>query len=178
MMARPRRELAIADLAQGPAHRVLARRDAELLVKPLREIGDPPAHHAMGGRDRSFVHPPCQGRQMIGAEQRSLARRIAVDEPLRSLSVEPLNLVADDLRRRAAEPGRRRPARPLIDSRDRQKPARLRPILRARAAARQRSASKSSRKGKAAMANSSVRHLESDLLPGGNPPSQSQCGLV
>ena len=79
--------------------------------------------------DEPFVHPPCPGRQMIGAEQRSLAWRLAIDEPLQSLSVEHLNPVADDLRRHAAEPGHLRPARSLTYSRDRQKPARLRALF-------------------------------------------------
>ena len=62
---RPRRELAISpSCARARLTVFLARCDAELLVEPLREIDDPPAHHAMDGTGSgSFVHPPCQGRR-------------------------------------------------------------------------------------------------------------------
>ena len=55
MMPRPGRELAIAHGPQFAAHRRLGQRDAKFLVKPLRQIDEPPAHHAVDRRDRTAV---------------------------------------------------------------------------------------------------------------------------
>ena len=53
MMTRPSREFAVAHGAQLSAERLLGDDDAELLEDPLRQIDEPPAHHAMDRRDRA-----------------------------------------------------------------------------------------------------------------------------
>ena len=54
-MARAGRELAIVHGPQLPAQRLLGDRDAELLPEPLDQIDQPPAHHAVDGRDRALA---------------------------------------------------------------------------------------------------------------------------
>ena len=51
MVAWPSRQLAIAHGAQFPAQRLLGDGDAELFVYPLRQVDQPPAHHAVDRRD-------------------------------------------------------------------------------------------------------------------------------
>src|SRR3546814_10534542 len=55
MMTGPRRQLAIAEPAQLTAQGLRADRDRELVPDPLRQIEQPPAHHAMRRRDRSVL---------------------------------------------------------------------------------------------------------------------------
>src|SRR5262249_31260112 len=55
MGPRSGRELAVAHGAQLPAERLLGDRDAEFLEDPLRQIDQPPAHHAMDRRDRAAL---------------------------------------------------------------------------------------------------------------------------
>jgi len=55
MVARSGREFAVAHSAQLPAERLLGDRDAEFLEDPLRQIDQPPAHHAMDRRDRAAL---------------------------------------------------------------------------------------------------------------------------
>src|SRR3954471_4909861 len=61
IVARARRELAIAERAQFPAQRRLADRDPKLLPDPQGEILQPPAHHAMDRRRRAVLNHLCQG---------------------------------------------------------------------------------------------------------------------
>src|ERR1700751_5810100 len=53
VMARTRGELAIAQAPQDPAQRLLADRDAEFRIDPLRQIDQPPAHHPVHRRVRA-----------------------------------------------------------------------------------------------------------------------------
>ncbi len=59
-----------------------------------------------------------------------LSRRLAVDQAVRPLGVELHHPVANDLERHPADPGRLRARRAFVNRRQRQKPARLRPVLR------------------------------------------------
>ena len=52
MVARARREFAVAHGAQLPAERLLGDSDAELLKDPLRQIDQPPAHNAVDRREQ------------------------------------------------------------------------------------------------------------------------------
>ena len=78
MMTRAGRELAIAHGAQLPAERLLGDRDAELLEYPLRQIDQPPAHHAMDRRDWAALDHPRNGLALGVIELGGLARRFAV----------------------------------------------------------------------------------------------------
>src|SRR3546814_10775392 len=80
MMTGPRRQLAIAGPAQRTAQGLRADRDRELVPDPLRQIEQPPAHHAMRRRDRSVLDDLRQCPAVIPVRQWRRARRLAVDQ--------------------------------------------------------------------------------------------------
>src|SRR4051794_23713251 len=81
MMAWPGRELAIAPLAQHPAECLLADRDTELGKDPLCQVDQPPAHHPVHRWVGAGLDDPLQHLALLGVQQRSLPRRLAVDQP-------------------------------------------------------------------------------------------------
>src|SRR5215472_14090111 len=80
MVARSGREFAVAHGAQLPAERLLGDRDAEFLEDPLRQIDQPPAHHAMDRRDRAALDHAGDGPPLKVIELARLTRRLAVQE--------------------------------------------------------------------------------------------------
>lgn len=80
-MARPGGELAEAERPQLPAQRLLADRQAECVEHPLRQIDEAPAHHPVRRRDRTGLDGPRQRSPLLVAEERQLARCLAIDEP-------------------------------------------------------------------------------------------------
>ncbi len=76
-------------LPQDPAHRLLGERDAELLPDPANQAIQAPAHHAMNRRDRVLIDQFGQPSSPIPAQLRGLARRLAVDQPLRARASGP-----------------------------------------------------------------------------------------
>src|SRR3546814_8332666 len=125
MMTGPRRQLAIAEPAQLTAQGLRADRDRELVPDPLRQIEQPPAHHAMRRRDRSVLDDLRQCPAVLLVKQWRRARRLAVDQTVGTLGVETDYPVAHDLKRHAADP-RRLAARPaIIDRRKDRKSTRL-----------------------------------------------------
>src|SRR6478735_1108179 len=129
MMARTRGELAIA---QGPhltAQGLLGDRDPELLPEPLDQIDQTPTHHPVHRRDRAIIDARHQGRSMRVGEPRGLARRLAVDQTHRAMSIELHDPVPHDLPRDPADPGGFGPACPIVDGRQRQQTPGLRTVL-------------------------------------------------
>jgi hypothetical protein len=61
VMARPCRELAVAHRAQFPTERLLGDRDAEFFEDPLRQIDQPPRHHAADCRNRPTLDHASDG---------------------------------------------------------------------------------------------------------------------
>src|ERR1700738_3212708 len=97
MMARARRELACAHMPQLAAERRLRDRDPELFEEPPREIDQPPAHDAMdGGEGAVLPHLP-QHLALAVVENAGGARRLAVQETIRTFGVETDNPDAHDL---------------------------------------------------------------------------------
>jgi len=80
-MARPGRELAIAHRAQHPAERLFADRNAERGIDPLRQIDQTPAYHVICRRIGTDLDDPPQGRALLRVQKRSVARRLAVEQP-------------------------------------------------------------------------------------------------
>ena len=74
MVARSGREFAVAHGAQFPAERLLGNRDAELLEDPLRQIDQPPTHHAVNCRDRTTLDHAGDGLALTVVELGRLAR--------------------------------------------------------------------------------------------------------
>ena len=58
-------------------------------MQPHDQVTGPPAHHAMDGRDRAFVHDPRQKRPVHLVELRRRTWRGDIDQTIRSLLVEP-----------------------------------------------------------------------------------------
>jgi hypothetical protein len=125
MMARTRRELAIAQRPQFAAQRGLAHRNPELIPDPLHQILQPPTHHAMDGRNRATLHQGHQGVPVAGLELAGIPRRLAVDQAFGSLGIEPHRPVAHRLQPDTADPRRPGPRAALIDLRQRQQPSTL-----------------------------------------------------
>src|SRR4030088_1827474 len=98
MMAGTGRELAIAHGSQLPAERLLGDGDAELLEDPLRQIDQPPAHHAMDRRDRAVLDHQHNSLALGIIEPRGLAWRFAVKQAVRTACVEPQHPIPDDLK--------------------------------------------------------------------------------
>jgi hypothetical protein len=129
MVARSCREFAIAHGAQLPAERLLGNRDAEFLEYPLRQINQPPAHHTVHRRDRATLNHAGDGLPLSVIEFGRLTRRLAIEEAIRAPRVEAQDPVADDLEANPANLGRFGPSRPIVNRRQCQQPASLRPIL-------------------------------------------------
>ncbi len=99
MMARARRKLAIAHLAQFPAHRRLGDADPERLEQPLAEVDDAPTHDAVDRGRRALLDDVRQRSALILVEARRLPRRLAIHETVRARRVEAQNPVANNLER-------------------------------------------------------------------------------
>jgi hypothetical protein len=64
----------------------------------LRQIDQPPAHHAMDRRDRAALDHAGDGPPLKVIELARLTRRLAVQESVRPASVEAQHPVPDDLK--------------------------------------------------------------------------------
>ncbi len=87
-MARPGRELAIAQGPQLMPEGLLADRHLELVSQPLDQVDDPPAHDAVGGGDRPRRDDLIQRAAVSVMEDRLRARRLAGRQACRPLRVE------------------------------------------------------------------------------------------
>ena len=128
-MAWPRRQLAVAHRPQLATERLLRHADLVFVPDPLAEIDDAPADHAVHGRDRALGDHLCKRSTMLVAQSRWLPGRLAVDQPLRAVRVEPQHPIPHHLQGHAAHLGRLRPAASVIDHRQRQEPPNLIGIL-------------------------------------------------
>src|SRR5262245_55014478 len=88
VVARPGREFAVAHRPELPAECLLGDRDAELLKYPLRQIDQPPAHHAVDRRDRPTFDHAGKCSPLTVVELGWLPRRLAVQETIRPSCVE------------------------------------------------------------------------------------------
>src|SRR4029450_12840675 len=97
--------------------------------KILRQIDQPPADHAVHCRNWATLDHLGHGLTLEVIELGRLPRRLAVPESVRPASVEAQHPVPDDLKPDAADLGRLRARRTVIDRRKRQKPPGLRAIF-------------------------------------------------
>jgi len=65
VVARTGRQLAVSHRPQFAAQRLLRHGDLMFLPEPLAEVDDPPAHHAMHGRDRAVLNHGSQRGAML-----------------------------------------------------------------------------------------------------------------
>ena len=126
MMARSCRQLAIAHPSQFPAQCLPRDADPEFLPDPLAQIHNSPTHDTMHRRDRPVLDHRRQRRAMRVVQAGRLARRLAINQTVRSARIELHHPVADDLQRHAADPPRLGAGRPVVDRRKRRKTTRLR----------------------------------------------------
>ena len=119
-MARAGGELAITQAAQDPAQCLLADRDAEFRIDPLRQINQPPAHHPVHRRVGTGLDDPLESRALLGAEQRPVTWCLAVDQPQGSVRVEGRHPVTHRLPLDTADRRRRAARGALVDRGQRQ----------------------------------------------------------
>ncbi len=117
MVARTGREFAVAQGAQLPAERLLGDREAEFLEDPLREIDQPPPHHAVDRWDRATLDHLGDHPALAVIELGGPARRLAIQKTLRPPRIEPQNPVPDDLERHPANLRRLGAGRPVVNGR-------------------------------------------------------------
>ena len=109
----------------------------------IGQIDKTPSYDAMDGGHGSALDHRRQRRPVLGIQSRRRAGSLAVDQAFRTTAVELHHPVADDLHGHAADPCRLAPRRTLVNRRQRQKPPRLRSILRSLRRQAARTASKS-----------------------------------
>jgi len=100
--------------------RLLADRDFELVPQPLGQIDNPPAYHAMGGRDRPGFDDFRQRAAVSIIEDRRRARR--------ALRIKTNHPIAHNLPRHAADKRSIAAAATVQDRRYRQQTPNLRTI--------------------------------------------------
>jgi hypothetical protein len=110
---------------QGTVDRVVRDRDAKLLLQQRNEVAGAPAHHAVHGRDRTFLDHPAEERPMFGLEFWRNTRRGIVDETLWSMRIEPDHPIPQRLTVHPADPCSLRAGSTIEHRRDRQQPTRL-----------------------------------------------------
>src|SRR5262249_44753996 len=101
--------------SQLPAERLLGDCDAEFLEDPLRQIDQPPAHHAMHRRDRTTLDHAGDGLPLSVVELGRLSCRLAIQETVRTAGVEAQHPVPDDLKSDTADLGRLGARCPIVD---------------------------------------------------------------
>jgi hypothetical protein len=82
-------------------------------MEPTRQVNQPPAHNPMNGRDRAALNNLRESLALDIIQQGGLARRLTVEEPVWTSSIEPHDPVPYDLQRHSANP-RRIAAAPAI----------------------------------------------------------------
>ena len=120
------RQFAVAHGAQLSAERLLGYGDAKFLENPLRQIDQPPAHHAVNRRDRATLNHLRDNSALGIIELRGLAWRFAVKQPVRTACIEPQHPVPNDLKPDAADLCRLSARGAVIDRRNSQQPPSLR----------------------------------------------------
>lgn len=112
MMTGPRSQFDIAQLPQIPPHSCLRHGYSKLIMEPARQIDQPPAYNPMDRRNGAALNDVRKGATLGLIQQRTLARRLAVEQPIRTAGIEPDNPVPHDLQAYPANAGRIAPAPP------------------------------------------------------------------
>ena len=97
VMTGPRAELAISQGTHFATQRLAGHADPKLLPQPLAKIDQTPANNIVDGRDRTTLNDRRQRSPMRVGQSRFRARRLAVQQAIRPLRVEPQHPVPDDL---------------------------------------------------------------------------------
>jgi hypothetical protein len=180
MVAWPRRQLAVAHGAKLAAQRLRADRHRELVLDPLNEIDQPPAHNAVRRRDGAALDSRRQRCPLAGVEPRATPGRFAVDQSIGSVAVEPQHPVPNRLQADAADKRRRAPAATTVNRRQRQKPADLSgiaaPMSQPPHCRRRKITPQPNRRRHRNLPQN--RSVESHQQPIGNRPRESESAIV
>ena len=122
MMPGPRRELDVAQLLQLPPNGRFIKRHRKLVVKPLDQVDQPPAHNPMNRRDRPALDCVNKGMTLRIIEPRPGAGSLAVKQAIRASFIEPNHPVPHDLQAHTTDPRRRSPATAIVNLGQGQKP--------------------------------------------------------
>ena len=120
MMARPRGELDVAQLPQLAPHRGHIQRDRKFVMKPLHQIGQPPANNAVDRRDGTLLDDLYKRLPLSIGKDRALPGSLAIKQAVRAAGVEPDHPIAHGLQRHTADFGRLAPTAPILNLRQRQ----------------------------------------------------------
>ena len=128
-MTRASGEFAVAHGAQFPAQGLLGDRHPELLKQPLRQIDKTPSYDAMDGGDRAALD---HLRDSVARWSLSFEGWPGALRSIRPSEPRPLNHLPSRGRseHNTADPRGLAPRRTVVDRRKRQKPTRLRSVLR------------------------------------------------
>ena len=170
-----------ADILRNPsalnsrAHRRLINRNAELFEYPMRQVLSAPTHDTVDRRNRSALNKPSERLSLPVIELGRLACRLAVNQTIRPLGVETENPVTDHLEPDSTDPRRLRATATIVNLSQRKK-RRLCPAS-FDALANRRSAGPSNLPVTQPLCpwrtSVSVRLIDSDFLPFGNPLNES-----
>ena len=130
MMARARRQLDVTQFLQLAPYGGCIERHRELVVKPLDQVDQPPAHNPMNRRDRPALDCVNKGMTLRIIEPGPGAGSLAVKQAIRASFIEPNHPVPHDLQAHTTDPRRRSPAATIIIVGLCQKPPRLVRALR------------------------------------------------
>lgn len=173
MMPRTGGELAILHGAQFAAERRLGDADPERVPKLLAQIDQPPADHAVDRRHRTALNGPHQRCSVRVIKAGWLPRRLAVDQPVRTMRIELQHPVPRDLPGDAANRRGVFPARAVVDRSQGQQAPGLRATFRALGQRSQAKRVKIRPEQDGRSELSWFANLESDVSRFGNPPPES-----
>ena len=125
MMAGPRRELDIAQLLHLPPHGRFIERHRKLVVKPLDQVDQTPAHNPMDRRYRPALDCVNKGMTLRIIEPGPVAGSLAIMQAIRASSIGPNHPVPHDLQAHTTDLRRRSPATAILNLGQGQQPAGL-----------------------------------------------------
>lgn len=97
MMFWPGGKLAIAHRTQLAPKRLATHRDAILLPQPLHQIDKPPAHNAVKTPNGTFLYRRDKRLALLVVQQRLAALSLSSLQPVRTVPIETLDPVSNDL---------------------------------------------------------------------------------
>ena len=112
MSLRRSRERAKFQPPQCPANCCLVQADAELLENPRGQILQPPANHAMDGRDGPILDDAGQRLTLLHIQLGGVPGSFPAAQSIWTTRIEPQHPVADNLRANPADPRRSGPGTP------------------------------------------------------------------
>ena len=105
MMARPRGELDVAQLPELAPHRGHIQRDRKFVMKPLRQIDQPPANNTVDRRDGTLLDNLYERTALRIGKDSTLSGGLAIEQAVRAAGIEPDDPIANNLQRHTDDLG-------------------------------------------------------------------------